>query len=137
MSAAAAIDSGHTVVVAHRVDLAMRVGKAIVDGQEVSDVPLVGEGGTDFILFGEGERRRIFRGIRNTRDRLATEIDQTIRIGRLFDMPRIERERQGMVVDVPLKLGSEFVILAVEVAESATAGEGRVDPVIKSSDRGR
>ena len=131
MSAARA----HAVVVAHHVDFTMHEGEAVVDGQKVGDVPFVGEGGTDVILFGEGKRRRIFRGDRNARNRRAVQIDQAVGIRRLLDMPCIEREIERVIADVPGEFRADFEVPAGEIAKTLPAGQRRVDAVVQPVDR--
>ena len=79
----------------------MRIGEAIVNRQEVTDLPFVSDDRADEVMVGQRKWRRILGINGNVLDRLTVEIDETVGIGCLTDMAGVNTELQRVIVQGP------------------------------------
>ena len=104
----------------------MQIGEAIIDRQEVIDLPGVRDRRAYVVFIRKRKGRRVLRVDRNVGDGRSVEIDQAIRIRRFVRLAQIEREIDRMAAQLPLECRPNFVVAAVQIAKTVGARERAV-----------
>ncbi len=91
------------VAVAQRVELAIQIGEAVVDCQDVVDVPCVRNGRANVGLIGGSNGVEYFALMEDIGGRRAVEIENAVGVRGVMNMTSIDRDIEDVVLRLPLK----------------------------------